>query len=439
MGKQSNKAWVSQLIRLLEELSQELPDCRKGRHNQKYELADAVLGAFSVFQMQSGSFLAHQRDVEARLGLNNAATVFGMREIPSDNHIRTLLDAIPAERFGVCYDWVWKQLAETGELDHFRVMDGRLLVGIDGIVYHSSSKIHCEQCTQSEVDGRKRYQHRALTALAVHPEQKDVLALMPEFVTPQDGTEKQDCELNAAKRWLKRHQSWLQAHQVILMGDDLYSHQPFCAQVTAAGLAFIFVCKRASHSLLYEWIDGMDRGGKLAEQTKRRWNGRHGELWHYRWAQDVPLRAGDDGMRVNWCSVTVTHEKSGRRLYYNSFVTRLPVDERTVVQIAAAGRARWKHENEGHNVLTTRGYNIKHNFGHGKDHLSTVLFTLNMLAFLMHTFLHRVDWHYRTVRAAFSARRVFFEDLRAVMRWQAFASWEAMFEFRTNLMGLEPP
>jgi hypothetical protein len=39
-------------------------------------------------------------------------------------------------------------------------------------------------------------------------------------------------------------------------------------------------------------------------------------------------------------------------------------------------------ENEGINVLKNRGYNFEHNYGHGQQHLSIVLLTLLLLAFL---------------------------------------------------------
>ena len=40
-----------------------VPEHRTGR-NVQYEIVDAGLGAFSVFYMQSPSFLAHQRHME---------------------------------------------------------------------------------------------------------------------------------------------------------------------------------------------------------------------------------------------------------------------------------------------------------------------------------------------------------------------------------------
>lgn len=436
MGK---KARVSRFLKQLGEVSAELPDRRAGHHNQQYEMGDAVRGAFSVFFTQSASFLAHQRDMMRRHGQNNLASVFGARQIPSDNHIRDLLDGAPAEHFTPLYERLWSALEASGKLEAYEVLGGRLLVGIDGIQYFSSAKIHCDQCSRSQVDGQTRYHHRALTALVVHPEQHEVLALMPEFIVPQDGREKQDCELAAAKRWLARQEGWLQKQKAVILGDDLFSHQPFCQLVAEAELAFILVCKPTSHELLYQWIAGMERGGTLNEIMQRKWNGRHGEIWRYRWAGDVPLRAGDDGLRVNWCELTITHETEGTRLYKNSFVTNLHVDETSVKPITHAGRARWKHENEGHNVLTTRGYHIKHNFGHGKQHLATVLFTLNLLAFFLHTFLLLVDTRYKAVREELVARRTFFNDIRALMRYQVFESWEALLHFMAVGLELEPP
>jgi hypothetical protein len=334
MGK---KAEVSKFIDRLGEVSRELPDERAGHHNQQYEMVDAVRGAFAVFFTQSASFLAHQRDMGRRQGRNNAVSIFRMEQIPSDNHIRNMLDGVPAGHFAASYEWLWSGLERAGKVATYEVLGGHLLVGIDGIQYFSSRKISCEQCSQSQVEETTHYSHRALTALVVHPEQEQVLPLMPEFIMPQDGVEKQDSEIAAAKRWIAREKLWLQEHRAILLGDDLFSHQPFCQLVEEAGLSFILVCKPSSHELLYQWIEGMERGGKLTEVRQRQWNGRHGEVWRYRYASDVPLRAGDDGMRVNWCELTVIHETEGTILYRNSFVTNLAVDETRVKAITHAG------------------------------------------------------------------------------------------------------
>ena len=51
----------------------------------------------------------------------------------------------------------------------------------------------------------------------------------------------------AGKRWLQQHAAAFAPHQVTLLGDDLYSKQPFGALALAQGFNFIVVCKPDSH------------------------------------------------------------------------------------------------------------------------------------------------------------------------------------------------
>ena len=67
------------------------PDKRRGM-NTTYGIGDIGMAAFSVFFMQSPSFLAHQRQLEEGHGRSNCASLFGIAKIPSDNHIRDMLD-----------------------------------------------------------------------------------------------------------------------------------------------------------------------------------------------------------------------------------------------------------------------------------------------------------------------------------------------------------
>jgi hypothetical protein len=92
-----------------------------GRQANKtsYSLSDAGLAAFAVFFMQSPSFLAYQRDMERRKGTSNAATLFGMEQIPTDTHIRNLLDPISPEALFVPFRYASRGLAEAGVLARF--------------------------------------------------------------------------------------------------------------------------------------------------------------------------------------------------------------------------------------------------------------------------------------------------------------------------------
>ena len=134
-------------------------------------------------------------------------------------------------------------------------------------------------------------------------------------------------------------------------------------------------------------------------------------------------------MEVNWCEVTVTDTESGKPIYHNAFATCHEIDDRNVEEIVVAGRARWKVENEGNNVLKTKGYHLEHNFGHGQNHLAELLLCLNLLAFLFHTTLDLINTTYQQLRTLLVTRKAFFNDIKALTRYMWFASWQQMFEF----------
>ncbi|NJN49507.1 MAG: ISNCY family transposase, partial [Alkalinema sp. RL_2_19] len=95
----------------------------------------------------------------------------------------------------------------------------------------------------------------------VAPEKETVIALMPELIRPQDGVEKQDSEIAAAKRWTHNHQAVFPSGTVTLLGDDLYSHQPMCEHCIERDFNFIFTCLPSSHESLYEWLEYLDGTG----------------------------------------------------------------------------------------------------------------------------------------------------------------------------------
>jgi hypothetical protein len=202
---------------------------------------------------------------------------------------------------------------------------------------------------------------------------------------------------------------------------------------------FILVCKPDSHATLYKWVNTSAALGGVSGLTRRHWNGRFGEVWTYRYVNDVPLRAETDALHVNWCELTITDERDGRVLYHNAFVTNHRLTDDTVEPSVAAGRTRWKVENEGNNTLKTKGYHFEHNYGHGQQHLAAFLLTLILLAFLCHTFLDLLNASYQLLRRTLAARRTFFDDLRALTRYSVFDSWGQLFDFMIRGLQLEPP
>ena len=125
--------------------------------NTRYSLADAAMGAFSVFFTQSPSFLDAQRTLQVKKGCNNTHTLFGMTQIPSDNHIRNLLDPVPPHELFPVFSSLVDGLNAAGHLEVYRSINGDLLVALDGTQYFASAKIHCEQCSVKHHKGKRTF------------------------------------------------------------------------------------------------------------------------------------------------------------------------------------------------------------------------------------------------------------------------------------------
>ena len=90
-----------EIVQYFQSILKDFPDKRTGK-NKRYQMSDAALSAFSVFFIQSPSFLSHQSSMAHSKGHNNAQSLFGVHQIPSDNQIRDLLDDVePAQVFAV--------------------------------------------------------------------------------------------------------------------------------------------------------------------------------------------------------------------------------------------------------------------------------------------------------------------------------------------------
>ena len=391
-------------------------------------MADFGLAAFALFFMQSASFLSFQRTLEKGQGRSNCQTLFGIAKIPSDNYIRDMLDLADPALLRPCFERVEHLLAEPPLRQAFGRLGGRTLIAWDGTEYFCSQKLGCPHClTRQRANGRIENYHTLLAATAVAPGHAKVVPLFPDFIAPQDGAEKQDCERNAVKRWHDRHGERLRPLRPVYLGDDLFACQPIVAMLAAAGDDFIFTCKESSHKALYDFIDGAEP--ERHEEKIRK--GKTVETRRYRWIEGVPVRDGKDAALVNWIGFEI-FDRKGRVKYSIAWVTSLPVNKTNVAEIAACGRARWKIENEAFNVMKNHGYELEHNFGHGETFLAMTLAALNLLAFAWHSVLDLLEPPWQAAREAAAKRTSFFAHLLTLTTYVVFPSWAVFLEALTT-------
>jgi hypothetical protein len=393
----------------------------------RYTNRDAVNSAFGAFFFQFPSLLRYMRELQEKEKRDNIQSLFDVKGIPSDNQIRNIVDKIEPSALSGVFNDTLKFARQSGVIDEYRVLDGGVLLALDGLWYYSSQNIHCDHCLSKQMkdkDGGELtvYYHAALAGALVKPGCTKVLPLAAEIIGNKDGNEKQDCELEAGKRWLQAHgqeYNWLKP---TLLGDDLYSNRPFCEHIVEKGWSFIFNCKDNSHKWLIETV----QNSYVNEVKEVKWDSRKKKHVSYTWRylNSVPIRYDEkDPFFVNYFSFEIMVEGAVKPSYRNSWITNKPINDMNVSYLAECGRARWKIENEHNNVLKNRGYNLEHNFGHGSSHAADIFFLLNILAFQFHTILEYCDLEYGLTYSTFPARAAFFESLRVLIRRRYFSSW----------------
>jgi len=424
-------------VRILDDLLGGLKDACAGFPDKRkeagvYSMADIGLSAFSLFFMQSESFLSYQRSLEEGRKTSNCQTLFGMAKIPTDNHIRAMLDPVHPSHLQPVFDQVVAALGEHGALGEFQRLGGRTLIALDGTEYFCSQKLGCPHCqTRKRANGAVESYHSMLAATIVAPGHAMVVPLMPEFIVKPDGAQKQDCERNAAKRWLAAHAERMAPLRPVYLGDDLFACQPIAEAVLAGGGDFLFTAKPDSHKALYDFMEG----AALDELQVRRKDGAKHVTIRYRWFTGAPLREGKNVLDANWIGMTITDGR-GKTTYNNAFVTSLPVTRQTVDEIATSARARWKIENESFNILKNNGYHLEHNFGHGKQNLAMMFAAMNLLAFAFHTVCDCLEDLWIKARLAKRARKRLFEHIRTITAYLVFPSWDTLMK---TLINSKPP
>ena len=408
------------LLDCLAEAVKTLPDERRADRIQQ-GLRDFYLSAFALFYLQDPSLLEFQRRLEEQLQRNNLRSVFGIEAIPSDTHLREILDWQEESRLEGVFRTYLGRMQRSKQLERYQYLDQGYLVTVDASEYFNSEKVHCSRCLKrTKSDGTLEYYHQVVQPAIVNPELRQVLPLAPQFIRKQDGASKQDCETNAAKRLvaaLRREHPQLKA---IIVGDGLYSNRPFVATLTSCRFSFLLVAKPDDHTSLFQDVEGLRRGAMLEQVLRPQ---ARDKRFLYEWVNQIPLGADPTSPLVNFVQLTI-FDAQGKVTYRCSWVTDLPLDSATVEKVVRAARARWKIENEGFNTLKNQGYHLEHNFGHGHHHLSEILFLLNLLAFLVHQIHELVDLLYQKARARFSSRREFWNVIRASFRVLLYNSWD---------------
>jgi len=367
--EQGNRLSASGLFRTIQAGFTRIKDSRAA--NASIKLVDALMSGFAMFSLKDSSLLEFD---ERRAKGGNLKQIYGIEKIPSDTRMREILDEVEPGELRPVFKTLLEELEDEGMLKKYLFLGKYYLVPLDGTGYFSSKQVHCGGCLerQKSTTGEVTYAHQMLSGAIVHPDLDEVIPLAPEPIVKQDGSTKNDCERNAAKRFVEKLRKDHPDLPIIITEDALSANAPHIDVLKENNLHFILGVKPGDHAFLFEYVEQARQRGEMTDdeyQVNR-------VIHRFQFLNNVPLNASNAGVRVN---VIEYWEIDGDKCQHFTWITDLWVTKDNVFEIMRGGRARWKIENETFNTLKNQGYHFEHNYGHGQQNLSVVLAFLMML------------------------------------------------------------
>ncbi len=402
-----------------------VPDHRAS--NSSIAMTDALLSGFAMFCLKDPSLLAFEkRKQEEPESLHE---VFGISRIPSDTQMRTILDPLDVRTIRRPFKTIFAQLQRGKVLEKMTWLGGYHLLALDGTGIYTSEKMGSAYCLRKRKrNGKEEYYQQMFAGAFVHPERSEVIPTCPEMIVKQDGIKKNDCERNAAKRYLADFRREHPHLKTIVIEDGLASNAPHIRELEKHDLRYILGVKPNDHEYLFQLVDEAVASGEISEFHLP--DPDNPEVHHcFRFLNNVPLnKSSEDSLRVNFLEYWETDNAGNIRNRF-SWVTDISISRDNAYEIMRAGRSRWRIENEAFNTLKNQGYNLEHNYGLGKQHLSAVFAHLLMLAFLVDQVQELCCPLFQAARAKCGTKRYLWERIRGFFSEYIAPSMEVILHY----------
>jgi len=388
-----------------------------GTPKGKMAIEDCLLSGLSIFSLKYKSLLQYDNQ-RADIG-DNLKRLFGIAELPCDTYMRERLDEVDPRALRGCFTKLFAEVQRSKKLEPYQYLDNKYLISLDGTGYFSSKTVHCDQCCQKKhKNGSVTYYHHILQAAVVNPVLKQVIPLAPEPISQQDGHTKNDCELNAAKRFLTDFRREHPKLPVTLLADALYANEPFVKALKQRDMSFILNVKPANHKWLFDYFK--------AEKTQiHEHQDEQGVLHYFEFINQAPLNSSET-THVNLLFYRQTMPKGETKNM--TWITDFKLTKDNVFTVMQGGRSRWKIENETFNTLKNQGYEFEHNFGHGKKNLSHVFAMLMLLAFTIDQIMEMSCKLFQSALKAAKKRRYLWERITGVLFNLDVLSWSSLYD-----------
>ena len=391
--------------------------------NKEIPLTDVLLCGLAIFNFKFPSLLQFDRQRHQSKIKNNLTQLFGIKKSVCDTQMRTRLDEVTDYSMRPAFISIHKTLQKNQVLKDFHALDNPLLFALDGTDYFKSDKISCPCCNiKNKKNGIIEYSHRALVCSIVHPDKKQVFPLFHEDIHKEDGQTKNDCEQNAAKRFLPEIRKVYPHQKITILEDSLFSTAPHIKLLESLKFNYIIAVKSGSHAFLFQQFN-------QAPTEEFEWEDSAGIKRGYRFFNDLPLNKSNQETRVNFIEhweISTKGRNKGQRAIF-TYVTNHLINFANSVELSQVGRTRYKIENETFNTLKNQQYHFEHNYGHGNKNLSRVFVSLMLLMFLMDQIQEACCQVFNLAYKKSGSRIALWEKMRSLFSEFYIDQWEDIY------------
>ncbi len=262
--------------------------------------------------------------------------------------LENLLEKLSPDELSVIRHKMINRLLRMKCLASFRLLDKYYMVAIDGTGHLAFSKRHCPHCLTKEKDGKVIYYFHNVLEVKIVTEAGLALSVETEFIENNDTDSKQDCELKAFYRMMKRLKKKFPQLKICILLDSLYAAGPVIKLIEGYGWKYIVTFKEGSMPDTYAEFNNLKNFCKNTLEIKN-----ENTIQNFSWVNDI----GHRGFLFDVLELYESGEDKKTRFVW---LTNFKVNKNNIAEIARGGRQRWKIENEGFNVQKNRGYNLEH-------------------------------------------------------------------------------
>ena len=403
--------------------------------NKSYDLIDCLMGSFAMFSLKDRSLLSfRQKYAERSANLNR---VYQLKSIPVDSALRSAIDGVQPSDLQRIFPEMIEELYKRGVLQKRKVLSGQYyLVAGDGTQHYCSCSKCCPHCLVREHrNGTKSYYHQMLAAVLLHPEDASVFPVACEPIVRQDGSCKNDCETNAGKRLLPQIRACLPKDKyakILLTLDALYGTGPFIKCLKDQAINYMIRIKEGFVKLQAQRLR---QAGKL---KARKWQKGNTIYW-IEYTNGLILNGSHPDIETNYIRYTELDAQTGEIIFDAEWITDIKITYWNCLELSQCGRKRWKVENETFNTLKNQGYNFKHNYGHGKQYLTSNFALLTFLAFLIDQISQQLDIDFQKAWKKCKSKVELWIDIRKTFDFFPATSMGAIYRFISGVSQIELP